>query len=263
MSSMFSSKKYRSVALYQDEGVSVESLAHTVYTLKQYLGSERRIKKITAQDILNGALNDRVGVLIMPGGADLPYVKKLSGLGNQLIKNYVTQGGAYFGICAGAYYASAEVVFDKGGPLEVIGSRELAFFPGSAVGPVLATYHYEHHQGARIAHLSLNAGGFNQKKISVYYNGGGYFKDAEGYPGVEILAYYPHNLPAVIYTQYGKGRVLLSGVHAEYVPELFDEHDVFLKPLLSDLKKAEHDRRLWMAYQFKKLGLIRSRFFSC
>jgi glutamine amidotransferase-like uncharacterized protein len=43
-------------------------------------------------------------------------------------------GGSYLGLCAGAYYGSSRVVFEPGTPLEVIGDRELAFFPGIARG---------------------------------------------------------------------------------------------------------------------------------
>jgi len=38
------------------------------------------------------------------------------------------------GLCAGAYYGCARVVFEPGTPLEVVGDRELAFFPGVARG---------------------------------------------------------------------------------------------------------------------------------
>lgn len=47
---------------------------------------------------------------------------------------FVTQGGSYLGLCAGAYYACARVEFEPGTPLEVVGDRELAFFPGIAQG---------------------------------------------------------------------------------------------------------------------------------
>jgi hypothetical protein len=34
------------------------------------------------------------------------------------------QGGRYLGICAGAYFAAKEVVFEKGTEMEVTGARE-------------------------------------------------------------------------------------------------------------------------------------------
>jgi glutamine amidotransferase-like uncharacterized protein len=47
---------------------------------------------------------------------------------------FVQGGGSYLGLCAGAYYGCARVVFEPGTPLEVVGDRELAFFPGIARG---------------------------------------------------------------------------------------------------------------------------------
>jgi glutamine amidotransferase-like uncharacterized protein len=47
---------------------------------------------------------------------------------------FVSQGGGYLGLCAGAYYACARVEFEPGTRLEVVGDRELAFFPGIAQG---------------------------------------------------------------------------------------------------------------------------------
>lgn len=47
---------------------------------------------------------------------------------------YVQSGGSYLGLCAGAYYASSQVEFEPGSTLEVVGDRELDFFPGTARG---------------------------------------------------------------------------------------------------------------------------------
>ncbi|MEW5299670.1 MAG: hypothetical protein WDW36_002662 [Sanguina aurantia] len=70
----------------------------------------------------------------MPGGADLPYCRLLNGQGNNMITEYVKGGGSYLGLCAGAYYGCSSVEFEPGSSMEVSGDRELAFFPGVAVG---------------------------------------------------------------------------------------------------------------------------------
>lgn len=66
-------------------------------------------------------------------------------------------GGKFLGICAGAYYGSCEVKFETEGPLEVVGKRELQFFPGTAYGPAygLRKFCYENNSGAQIATLDL------------------------------------------------------------------------------------------------------------
>ena len=60
----------------------------------------------------------------------LIYFAALGAIGMSKIKDYVTQGGSYLGICSGAYFACDRIEFDKGGPLEVIGERFLKFHPG-------------------------------------------------------------------------------------------------------------------------------------
>ncbi|EFJ50700.1 hypothetical protein VOLCADRAFT_88490 [Volvox carteri f. nagariensis] len=87
----------------------------------------------------------------MPGGADLPYCKHLNGHGNRLLRDYVAGGGSYLGICAGAYYACRRVEFEVGGPLEVVGDRELCFFPGAARGPAYPGFDYLSERGAQAA----------------------------------------------------------------------------------------------------------------
>ena len=53
-----------------------------------------------------------------------------------IFAEYVNGGGSYLGLCAGAYYACARVEFEMGSELEVVGERELAFFPGIGRGSV-------------------------------------------------------------------------------------------------------------------------------
>src|SRR5439155_581244 len=100
--------------------------------------------RLSKEEILRGELA-RYSLFIMPGGRDQPYHAGLQGEANQQIRAFVEEGGAYVGICAGAYYGSARVEFDRGFPLEVCEERELCFFSGTAVGPAYGkgTFAYE------------------------------------------------------------------------------------------------------------------------
>ena len=74
-------------------------------------------------------------LLVFPGGADLGYCRTLNGEGNRRISRYVNAGGSYLGFCAGGYYGSAKCEFEVGKKgMEVVGDRELAFFPGICKG---------------------------------------------------------------------------------------------------------------------------------
>lgn len=169
-------------------------------------------KRITAASIIEGGLK-KVSLFIMPGGRDRPYHAALKGIGNAQIRAFVENGGTYLGICAGAYYGCKRVEFDRGYPLEVCEERELAFFPGTAVGPAYGkgTFAYDSEKGARVAKIGTANGTFHS-----YYNGGCFFEG--DYSHVRILARYldlPGTPPAIIECSIGKGKAILSGVHLE------------------------------------------------
>lgn len=172
--------------------------------------------------------------MIFPGGRDLPYQQALQGSYNQSIVEFVQGGGKFLGICAGAYFGSQSIVFERGGPLEIIQDRELVFFPGVAEGPIygLGKFAYDSPSGVQMAKLRLPA---ITKTISAYYNGGCAFIGAADKQGIEVLAHYSDiegNPAAVIKARPGKGIAILSGVHPEY-----DSSDPMLFPYI--LKQLE------------------------
>lgn len=169
-------------------------------------------------------------LLVFPGGADLGYCRSLNGDGNRRIEQYVRRGGAYLGLCAGGYYGCAKCEFEVGNKaLEVIGRRELAFFPGTCRGCTFRGFVYHSEVGARAVNLKVNHTAFRSGVVPdtfhSYYNGGGVFVDAEKFSdkGVEILATYTDALDveggnlsaAVVYCKVGDGGVVLTGTHPE------------------------------------------------
>lgn len=242
------------VYIYKDQGVSEESYEHTLATFEKYLRTLYAIQAIDAQSIREGSWKNNAALLIVPGGADLPYVQKLKGPGNEQIQDYVRQGGSFLGICAGSYYASAYVEFDKNGPLEVLGERELQFFEGKAVGPILAPYDYRTNSGSRAAQLFTV---FKEvPQTEVYYNGGGFFESPERFSNTRVLATYDNGLAAMVSIHYGKGRVVLSGVHFEYDPGALNEGDVYIQKILTDLKNNDASRVALMKKLLENLSLF-------
>lgn len=170
----------------------------------------------------------------MPGGADMGYCRTLNGAGNQKITQYVNLGGAYLGLCAGGYYGSARCEFMVGDEqMEVVGDRELGFFPGVCRGLAFPGFVYASEKGARAAELRVNGerfatvGGNVPESVKTYFNGGGVFVDAENNAmkqrGVEVLASFTEPLnvdsgkgtAAVVYRKIGNGHTILSGPHPE------------------------------------------------
>ncbi|MBM3468314.1 MAG: biotin--protein ligase [Alphaproteobacteria bacterium] len=255
----------QSIFIYAGPGTSPVAVNHTVYTLKNIVHPLYSIQKIGLQDIIEGTWESQAALLIMPGGEDVPYGAVLNGAGNQSIKEYVTKGGSYIGFCAGAYYGSKQVLFAQGTRQEVMGERELAFFPGTAVGPTFQPWDPDSNVGACMALLKGNGplqSILNQQTVGIYMNGGGHFLDAHMFPDVEILATYvqgPHSplpLPALIDISVGKGRVILSGVHCEFAPELFDLSDPFLFPLYTKLLPYKSLRLQIMRYLLERFGIV-------
>ncbi|NGX27331.1 MAG: hypothetical protein K940chlam6_01265 [Chlamydiae bacterium] len=231
------------VLIYQDQGVSRESLKHTFCAFETLLGSHYEIQKISAKFLLQEDWEKDTALCIFPGGADVPYMKALKGKGNQKIKSFVENGGAFIGICAGAYYAGDAVEFALNTPQEINEKRELKFFPGVVRGPILAPYDYKTNSGTRAAKIFTRGG----ESLFVFYNGGGYFSQAEQEKNVSILATYEDGLPAIIECKVGRGIAILSGVHFEYDPELLDNEDVFLKPHIPNI--ASSNKRRWFFLQ--------------
>jgi len=214
-----------------------------------------------ADDIAGGILDSSIDLLVMPGGADLYYVEKLSPKGNQLIRDYVENGGFYLGICAGSYYGcdTIEWAQDKA-EHKICDKRELGFFKGKAVGPIYPFLQDSDFDKSwnNVVPLLWN-GQAPAKQDTIFYAGGPVFipdDDAD----YTALAYYEdlpegHNL-AIISCAVGKGRAILSSPHPEYTAESF------VKKLYRHQNKAyERDAALLKQLQSQKthwLSLILS-----
>jgi len=247
------------VYVYNDDGVGEQSWLHLMYCLKQMLPDKYYIKTINATEVKSKNWTKNAALFVMPGGADIPYTKKLNGVGNKIIKDYVANGGTYLGICAGSYYGSGYVEFDKGGELEVLGSRELAFFPGKAIGPAIGFYNYKSNIGAQAANISVFIAGI-KKNIHLFLHGGPYFANAESFSNVSVIGWYKIKnnvkLPAIIHIKYGKGNVVLSGVHFEYEPNMLDKHDKFLTKLIPQLDASNEARKVMIGSILVLVGIL-------
>jgi len=258
---IFNSSFSQIIYIYEGPGTSSVAIQHTEYTLKKMLHTRYTIQKITPEEVIHGAWSKNTALFIMPGGTDTLYGRFLNFKGNKKIQAYVQEGGAYLGFCAGAYYGSQHVTFSPETPLEVRGDRELAFFPGIAEGPTLAPWDDTSNAGAKAAALQWKTphGPFSMDQtVTAYFNGGCHFVQASNYPHVRVLATYQAALPskaAIVEMDIGKGCVILSGVHCEFTPELFDQDDPFLVPIHKQLIPQDHDRQALMAHLLERLGI--------
>lgn len=198
------------IYIYQDY---VHNNGGLFKTLQLQYGKEN-VAFIDADDIKNNALTPRVDAFIMPGGASRYVSDKLNGCGNQAIKDYVSQGGKYIGICAGAYYACRRIEWRPGFDQKFMVDSELGFFPGSAKGPIhpLISSNEKKHMAA-LTTLRLD----NGQDIKSFYWAGPLFYSDE-HDDFEILARYidlPDQPAAIVQGNYKKGYYFLSSPHIE------------------------------------------------
>ena len=219
----------QNIVIYNDEGVGEFGLSCLIRFFEGHDVVLADAKSIIAGDVFK----DR-DVFVMPGGADLPYCKKLNGLGNKNIRSFVENGGTYLGICAGAYYACRSIEYHKGREDEICGPRELAFVDCVAVGsiPQIAPYYDDTLKSAAITKILLGGG----EIIDAYYHGGCHFNLC-GHETNIVARYEGLNFkpPAIITQKINKGRVILSGLHLEasntHLGE-FKNANVLLKELI-------------------------------
>ncbi|KAH6894447.1 biotin-protein ligase [Thelonectria olida] len=259
------------VLVYTGVGTTVESVRHCIWTLRRLLSPNYAVIPIADTVLLKEPWPSTCALLVFPGGADLGYCQALNGEGNRRIGDFVRKGGAYLGFCAGGYYGSARCEFEVGHKyLEVIGSRELAFFPGTCRGGAFKGFEYRSEKGARAVRLSINKDVFGEDvpaETLSYYNGGGIFVDAASAKSnkVEVLASYLDETAvsggdgnaAVVMCTVGNGKVLLTGPHPEFAatnlhpqPSIPDYAE-----LIDSLSGNDNSRVHFLKACLSKLGL--------
>ncbi|ODA80190.1 hypothetical protein RJ55_03148 [Drechmeria coniospora] len=263
------------VLVYTGTGTTAESVRQCIYSLRALLSPNYAVIPVGESVVLKEPWAPTCALLVLPGGADLGYCRVFNGEGNQRISDYVRRGGAYLGFCAGAYYGSARCEFEVGNkPLEVIGSRELSFFPGTCRGGAFEGFEYRSENGARAATLKVATGAFDEpvpETFASYYNGGGVFVDAARVAcrRVDVLASYRDELnvdggdgkAAVVLCHVGDGKAMLCGPHPEFAAvNLHPRPDVPGYDALRDrLARDDHARTAFLRACLGKLGVESSQ----
>lgn len=156
--------------------------------------------------------------------------------------------------------------------MEVIGSRELAFFPGTCRGGALKGFRYAGEDGARAVRVRVHkanlAGSWEPPEtLRLYHNGGGVFVDAAKMKdkGVEVLASFEDELDvdggegkaAVIYCKVSQGHAILTGPHPEFAAVNLEPHPLVegYDDLIKALADDDEHRTKFLKACLEKLGL--------
>lgn len=245
------------VLVYSGPGTTATCVKQTVDLLRFLLPSYA-VSSASASLILEQPWENKTACIVIPGGADLPICKEFNGKGNEKIKKFVQKGGKYIGICSGGYYASKRCEFDVGGPLEVSGLRELAFYPGTCRGGAKSGFKYGSEEGARAITIDTEAG-----EVTSYLNGGGLFVTPEKFTGVKVLAKYRDvdvdhensTKAAIVLCDVGKGKALLFGPHIEFDPDNMEKtDDAHLQNIMKELKRTKVERLKFFTSCLEQLG---------
>lgn len=201
---------------------------------------------ITPDQINNtGNLHSLYKVIIIGGGWAGGYNAYINRSGYENIRQFVSSGGGYFGICAGSYFAS-EVVMWKPNfstPFEVY-HYPLGIFHGVARGAVLSVKAWTSPtgcvsgitEGGAMTTVRIDSSlvpGVRSDVRMLYYGGPVFipFPDQTGEISVvgryEVPRTPADGTPAMILFQYGGGRVFLSSPHPEIS---FDECTLYYDP---------------------------------
>ncbi len=148
-----------------------------------------------------------VKLYVQPGGNAYYQQNSLGNAGKQNILNYLNNGGAYFGACAGAYYAAGDYYWQGS---YYNWADLLGRFP-TFEGSITTIADFDSNPGYAMTGIDASGKGFNM----IYYGGPtrGWRDTPISSPGQQILTFrsIPGNLPAA----FVNGKMLLTSIHAE------------------------------------------------
>jgi glutamine amidotransferase-like uncharacterized protein len=165
---------------------------------------------VYADDIRNGSLSD-FDLLCMPGGWAYSFYEDLQEDGASKILDFVRSGGAYLGICAGAFYTCDYIIWEG-----IRYDYPIGLFPGYGVGP-LDEIPWPNYNMTRIdivnhTHpITLSEPAYEH----ILYYGGPELHSYEGTEVTILATYDVSSQPAIVVFEYGAGRVFLCGPHPE------------------------------------------------
>jgi len=215
------------VAIYADRGVWDDGKIALIQMFRYY---NEQVDTISASQINSSPISS-YDVLVVPGGWAVNYRRSLTSAGLQNIRNFVSEGGVYVGICAGAYFAADSIIWN-GRTYDY----PLDLFQGYAIGAIDSIVSWP---GYAMTHVTLNdswrAPSLDSTQYVLYY-GGPYFESYGTFFDTAGM-YNRINQPGIIVFTYGNGKVILSGVH----PEIEEDSDRDSTTFASELPDSGSD----------------------
>jgi predicted deacylase len=212
------------VALYDAGGTGGQGAGNLVRILES--GSAFTLHHVGPAEIRGGAL-DPFDVLIVPGGSGSKEAAAIGKDGCQAIREFVEAGGGYVGICAGAFLATAKYDWGLGlvNAKTFTGNREI---PG--VGVKSMWFRGTGNVKMELSDEGREVLGDLPGPVELRYANGPILSPAgkENLPEYVPLAFFRSEIskyepqegtmidtPAIVASQYGRGRVVAVSPHPE------------------------------------------------
>ena len=197
------------VLIYDGDGVmgsSVEGIKDTLNeSNNQNISANNKIIYNTTS-VVNSDTLSGYDVLIMPGGEAADYLSN-DDINGTSIKQFVSSGKAYIGICAGAYAGSNYITGQQA---------------GWGLASDVNTISEEYEGPLQISTTSFGNKILNSSLTSIHMENGPAMTTNNSQV---VMATFADNntgyinYPAIVGDTYGSGRVILSGPHPEMNPE--------------------------------------------
>lgn len=199
---------------------------------------------LNAQDVTNNCVLSsypNLKLYIQPGGDAYKMQKTLRQNGKDNIVNYLNDGGAYVGVCAGFYYAATDYYWQDG---YYDWSYLLGLFP-TVEGSIVEIQDFDVPPGYAITGVIDNVD--NQKLQMVYYGGPtrGYVYTPATHPGSKILTFDVEPNGNSILAGVIDGKKLLLTVHPEAV------EDIYIQGLTYEQRLENHK---WLANRINEVS---------
>lgn len=157
-------------------------------------------------------------VWVQPGGVSNQAYYSMTPSLRKALFEFVKTGGGYVGFCAGAFMATGRIG----------GTRDagLGIFPG------WTNIYYTWNENSSVTY-SLEKVKWGNQDRKVFFEGGPYIYGVPSGQNVEIMATYQYGAIAAARTEFGQGRVYITGLHPE-APVIWTEEDGVKDPDGSD-----------------------------
>jgi glutamine amidotransferase-like uncharacterized protein len=203
------------VCIYFDYGVFDACRTNTINMMSQM---NCAYTSITRDSILNGALS-HYRLLIMPGGDMWQYNSYLTSNCMSKIKNFVSQGGGYIGICGGSYFAANLILWRgwAGQPRNSVSIHGLNLFASIADGPIenFEPSYVDNKCQIQITHKDHPVLSNLPDIIQSYYDHGPMFIFNDSTGIITLGKTIKGNKNILVAFQYNLGKVFLTGAHPE------------------------------------------------